>query len=180
MFCFGIGVFMFLVDSFVFELGSSCSWLMVVFWSWCLNVPSWLLCFGVVCHPICCNVIYYKLVVLFFCVYPLQIFYACTVPSNLLWVSEFVFLCTFLCNWFCGAIFEKCCTIPCYWFCVSRFVFLCTFPCYCFCASIFWFLCTVPFSILQSTSTLQEHLSSPPVCSEVRVAQSLVKFLCSV
>jgi hypothetical protein len=36
---------MFLVDCFVLELASSCSWLIVLFWSWHLYVPSWMLLF---------------------------------------------------------------------------------------------------------------------------------------
>ena len=138
--------------------------MIALFWSWCLNVPSWLLCFGVVSSDMLQCHLFISFSFWFCFVYPLHICYACTVPSNLLWVSEFVILCTFLCNWFC----------------VARFVFLCTIPCYLFSISRFWFLCAVPFSILQSTSTLQGHLSSPPVCSGVRIAQSLVIFLCSV
>ena len=60
MFCFGVVVFMPLVDCFVLELPSLCSWLIGLFWSWlffcsCLIalcwswrpcVPSWLFCFG--------------------------------------------------------------------------------------------------------------------------------------
>jgi hypothetical protein len=44
----------------------------------------------------------------------------------------------------------------------------------------FDFFCTVPFSIIHSASTLQEHLTSSPVCSGVRVAQCLVNFQCTV
>jgi hypothetical protein len=50
----------------------------------------------------------YKLVVLvMFCIHSI-FFYACTVPSNLLWVSEFVFRCTFLRNWFCAVCLFVC------------------------------------------------------------------------
>jgi hypothetical protein len=155
---------MFLVDWFV--------------WSWHLNVPGWLFCYevGVLMFLVDCFVlelcviryvlmsfIYNLVALVMFCIHNI-FFYAYTVPSNFLWVSEFAFFCTFLCNWFCVARFVFLCTIPCYWFCVSRF----------------WSLCTVPFSILHSTSTLQEHLSSPTVCSGVRVAQSLVNFQRSV
>jgi hypothetical protein len=38
---------MFLVDCFVLELASLCSWLNVLFWNWRLYVPSRLFCFGV-------------------------------------------------------------------------------------------------------------------------------------
>ena len=44
----------------------------------------------------------------------------------------------------------------------------------------FDFFCTVPSSIIHSASTLQEHLTSSPVCSGVRVAQCLVNFQCTV
>jgi hypothetical protein len=47
MFCFGVDVFIFLVECFVLELSSLCSWLNVLLWSWHLNVPGLLFCYGV-------------------------------------------------------------------------------------------------------------------------------------
>jgi hypothetical protein len=47
MVCFGVGVFIYLVEYFVLELPSLCSQLNVLLWSCRLYVPSWLLCFGV-------------------------------------------------------------------------------------------------------------------------------------
>jgi hypothetical protein len=36
---FGVGVFLFLVECFVLDLASLCSWLNVLFWTWRLYVP---------------------------------------------------------------------------------------------------------------------------------------------
>ena len=47
MFCFGVGVFLFLVDCFVLKLTFLCSWLIVLLWSWRLYVPGWMFCLGV-------------------------------------------------------------------------------------------------------------------------------------
>jgi hypothetical protein len=41
LFCFGVGVFIFLVECFVLELAFLCSWSIVLFWSWRLYFSSW-------------------------------------------------------------------------------------------------------------------------------------------
>jgi len=56
---FGVAVFMFPADCFVFELAFYVPLLSVLFWSWLLCVPSWMFCFevGVFMFPVDCFVL---------------------------------------------------------------------------------------------------------------------------